>query len=99
MTEINYKELNNYLKDRKVGDFAPVYLIYGQELLYKNSLEALVHGLIPVDQRSLGYEPVEGTNENIKKAIERSNTYSLLSGTKVVAICDSKILVSSDVCK
>jgi DNA polymerase-3 subunit delta len=94
MTEINYKELDNYLKNRKAGDFAPVYLIYGQELLYKNSLEALVHALIPADQRSLGYEPVEGTNENIKEAIERSNTYSLLSARKVVAICDSKIFYS-----
>ncbi len=82
------------MEDRKAGDFAPVYLIYGQELLYKNSLEALVHALIPADQRSLGYEPVEGTNENIKEAIERSNTYSLLSATKVVAICDSKIFYS-----
>ena len=94
MTEINYRELNNYLKDRKAGDFAPVYLIYGQDLLYKNSLDALVRALIPASQRSLGYEPVEGTNENIKQAIERSNTYSLLSGTKVVAICDSKIFYS-----
>ncbi|MBW2247236.1 MAG: hypothetical protein JRF62_08530 [Deltaproteobacteria bacterium] len=94
MTEINYRELNNYLKDRKAGEFAPVYLIYGQEMLYKNSLEALVHALIPEGQRSIGYDPVEGTNENIKEAIERSNTYSLLSGTKVVAICDSKIFYS-----
>lgn len=94
LTEINYRELNHYLKDRKTGDFAPVYLIYGQEMLYKNSLEALLHALIPESQRSLGYEPVEGTNENIKEAIERSNTYSLLSSTKVVAICDSKIFYS-----
>jgi len=94
MPEINYRELNNYLKDRKAGDFAPVYLICGQELLYKNSLEALVRALIPESQRSLSYEPVEGTNENIKEAIERSNTYSLLSCTKVVAICDSKIFYS-----
>jgi len=94
MSEINYRELNNYLKDRKAGDFAPVYLIYGQELLYKNSLEALVRALIPKSQRSLSYEPIEGTNENIKEAIERSNTYSLLSGPKVVAICDSKIFYS-----
>jgi DNA polymerase III subunit delta len=94
MSEIHYRELNNYLKDRKSGEFAQVYLIYGQELLYKNSLEALVRALIPESQRSLGYEPVEGTNENIKEAIERSNTYSLLSGTKVVAICDSKIFYS-----
>lgn len=94
MPEIHYRELNTYLKDRKSGDFAQVYLIYGQELLYKNSLEALVRSLIPENQRSLGYEPIEGTNENIKEAIERSNTYSLLSGTKVVAICDSKIFYS-----
>jgi DNA polymerase-3 subunit delta len=96
MPEINYRELNNYLKDRKAGDFAPVYLIYGQELLYKNSLEVLLDALIPASQRSLGYEPVEGTNDNIKEAIERSNTYSLLSGTKVVAICDSKIFYSRE---
>ena len=94
MSEIHYRELNNYLKDCKSGEFEPVYLIYGHELLYKNSLEALVRALIPESQRSLGYEPVEGTNENIKEAIERSNTYSLLSGTKVVAICDSKIFYS-----
>lgn len=94
MSEINYRELNNYLKDRKTGDFAPVYLIYGQELLYKNSLDSLLDALIPANKRSLSYEPIEGTNENIKEAIERSNTYSLLSGPKVVAICDSKIFYS-----
>ena len=94
MPEINYKELSSYLKDRKAGDFKPVYLIYGQELLYKDSLEALLDALIPAKKRSLNYEPVDGTNDNIKGAIERSNTYSLLSGTKVVAICDSKIFYS-----
>ncbi|MGD8770805.1 MAG: hypothetical protein PVJ06_12250 [Desulfobacterales bacterium] len=94
MPEINYRELTNYLKDRKTGDFAPVYLIYGQELLYKNSLDSLLDAIIPANKRSLSYEPVEGTNENIKQAIERSNTYSLLSGPKVVAICDSKIFYS-----
>ncbi len=94
MPEINYRELSNYLKDRKAGNFEPMYLIYGQELLYKDSLEALLDALIPANKRSLNYEPVEGTNDNIKGAIERSNTYSLLSGTKVVAICDSKIFYS-----
>lgn len=47
MAEINYKELSNYLKDRETGDFAAVYLIYGEELLYKNSLEALLDALMP----------------------------------------------------
>jgi len=65
MPEINYRELTNYLKDRKTGDFAPVYLIYGQELLYKNSLDSLLDAIIPANKRSLSYEPVEDTNENI----------------------------------
>jgi len=94
MTEINYKELSNHLKDRKTGDFAAVYLIYGEELLYKNSLEMLLDALMPGTKRSLNYEPVDGTNDKIKDAIERINTYSLLAGTKVVAICDSKIFYS-----
>jgi len=94
MPEINYRELSNYLKEKQTGDFAPVYLIYGQELLYKASLETLLNVLIPANKRSLNYEPIDGTNANIKRAIDQLNTYSLLSGTKVVAICDSKIFYS-----
>ena len=98
MPEIHYKELHNYLtgfeKKRKTEAAAPVYLIYGEELLWNTAFEALLDALIPAKDRSLNYDPVDGTHENIKAAIERVNTYSLLSGTKVVAIIDSKIFYS-----
>ena len=98
MPEILYKELKNYLtafeKNRKTEAAAPVYLIYGEELLWNTALETLLDTLIPGKDGSLNYDPVDGTNENIIAAIERVNTYSLLSGTKVVAIIDSKIFYS-----
>ncbi len=98
MSEIHYKELKNYLieleKNRKTEAAAPVYLIYGEELLWNDALETLLDALIPEKDKSLNYDSVDGSNENIKAAIERVNTYSLLSGTKVVAIIDSKIFYS-----
>ncbi|MBW1725830.1 MAG: hypothetical protein JRJ33_10855, partial [Deltaproteobacteria bacterium] len=81
-------------KNRKTEAAAPVYLIFGEELLWNTALEILLDALIPAKDKSLNYDPVDGTNENIKAAIERVNTYSLLSGTKVVAIIDSKIFYS-----
>ncbi len=89
MPEIPYKSFEAYLKK---GEFSPVYLIYGEELLCKNALDALLNALLPASERSVNYEPVD--NDNIYEAIERVNTFSLLSGTKAVALCDSRIFYS-----
>ena len=98
MPEIQYKDLNDYIKNlkenQKAKDFAPVYLIYGERLLYKNALENLLDVLLPKKNRSFNYDVLEDTNSHIEEAVERINTYSLLAETKVVAICDSKIFYS-----
>ena len=94
MTEINYKEFKDHLKKSDKGGFAPVYLIFGEELLYKTVFEELLDGLVPAPTRGLNYEPVDGADEKINEALQRINTYSLLQGTKVVAICDTQIFYS-----
>ena len=98
MPEIIYKELKDYLKNlkesQKAKGFAPVYLIYGEALLYKSALETLLDVLLPKKNRGFNYEAIDGTNGHIKEVVERINTYSLLAETKVVAICDSKIFYS-----
>lgn len=94
MTEINYKEFKDYLKKPDKGGFAPVYLIFGEELLYKTVFEELLDELVPAPTRGLNYEPVDGADEKINEALQRINTYSLLQGTKVVAICDTQIFYS-----
>ena len=97
MPEINHKLLNKYLKDLS-GDpakqFAPVYLIFGEELLVKTAYDALLEMLLPAANRTANYDPMEGTVENIYDVIERVNTFSLLSGPKVVAIRESRIFYS-----
>ena len=91
MPVINYKELEKHLQDRGDDLYFPVYLIYGEDLLTKGALEALMNFLIPAPERSINYEPLDGTQENIHEVIGRVNTFSLLPGTKVIALRDSKI--------
>jgi len=98
MPEIQYKNLKDFLKNlkenQKAGGFAPVYLIYGEALLYKSALDNLLDVLLPKKNRNFNYEPIDGTNDHIEEVVERINTYSLLAETKVVAISDSKIFYS-----
>jgi DNA polymerase-3 subunit delta len=82
------------LQAEQPESFAPVYLIHGEEILYKTALNTLLDAMIPPAKRSHHYDPLEGTHNNIQEAIERVNTYSLLSGTKVVALCDSNVFYS-----
>mgnify|MGYP001821474004 CR=1 FL=1 len=94
MPEINHKLLKKYLKDLSADpakQFAPVYLIFGEELLVKSAYDDLLETLLPAANRTANYDPVDGTVENIYDVIERVNTFSLLSGPKVVAMRDSRI--------
>ena len=99
MSEIKYKTLDTYLKDFQKGSAtkaqnnhvepAPVYLIYGEEYLYKIAYEKLLDALIPEASRAFNLETIEGPNENVAEVIERVNTFSLLAGPKVVIVRDS----------
>ena len=91
MPIISHKEMETYLQDRGDDPFFPVYLIYGEELLTKGAFDALLNALLPASERSINYEPLDGTLENIHDVIGRVNTYSLLPGTKVIALRESKI--------
>ncbi len=91
MSEISYKELETYLRNRENDPFSPVYLIYGEDLLTQNAFEALLEALLPVTERSLNYEPMDGSREPVHEVISRVNTYSLLPGQKVVALRDARI--------
>ena len=94
MPEINYKALEEYLKEPQGKDFFPVYLFFGEESLFKTAFDTLLDALLPLSERGFNYEPVDGTDENIQTVIERMNTFSLLSGTKVIAFHETRIFYS-----
>jgi DNA polymerase-3 subunit delta len=99
MPEINYKLLKKYLMDLKNDpskEFAPVYLIFGEELLAKGAYDELLAALLPSGNRSANYDPVEAAAENIYDVIESVNTFSLLSGSKVVAMRESRIFYTQE---
>jgi DNA polymerase-3 subunit delta len=99
MPEISHKLLKKYLKDLKndpAKEFAVVYLIFGEELLVKNVYDELLAALLPKGNQSANYDPVEGTTENVYDVIDSVNTFSLLPGTKVVAMRESRIFYTRD---
>ncbi len=98
MPEISHKLLQKYLKDVAADlerRFAPVYLLFGEELLVKSAYAELLDTLLPEENRSANYDPMEGADENVYDVIERVNTFSLMPGTKVVAIRDSRIFYTT----
>ena len=91
MSEINYKELTAFLKKQDKTSFLPVYLIYGDEFLYKQALKEIKEKMLPGNKKNLNYDTVDGLNENIPKVIEKLNTFSLVPGTKLIGLVDSRI--------
>jgi DNA polymerase-3 subunit delta len=91
MPTISYKDLEKYLNERGDAPFAPVYLIFGEEMLVKGAFDALLEALLPASKRNTNYDPLDGAHENIHAVIAQANTYSLMPGTKVIALRDSRI--------
>jgi DNA polymerase III subunit delta len=96
MTEILFKDLPKTLKSTKIENFPQAFLIHGEEFLYKSLLDKIVDLLLPQSSKTLNFEPLDGTTENIPKAIERVNTYSLIPGNKIVALRDTDIFYSKE---
>lgn len=95
MPEINYRQLDAHIKEPGSAPgkktFPAVYLIYGEELLNKKAHDAIVAALLPGDSRRHNFESIQGDNQNIPEVLNRMNTYSLLSGTKVVSFQDTRV--------
>jgi DNA polymerase-3 subunit delta len=97
MTIIHYTKLNAHLTSSskgKGGFDAPVFLLFGEEVIYKSALETLLDILVPASDRKFAYDPFDGCRENVPAAIRYLNTYSLSGGRKVVALLDSDIFYS-----
>ncbi|KPA18414.1 DNA polymerase III subunit delta [Candidatus Magnetomorum sp. HK-1] len=85
---------NNFLKtaEKWTSDQEmPVYLVHGDEFLVKNALKILKDKLLPAGKQKTNFNPIDGGIENIPSAIEQLNTFSLMPGSRIIAIIDSQI--------
>jgi DNA polymerase III subunit delta len=96
MTELPFKEFQKKLKSTKIENFPQVILIHGEEFLYKSALDKIVDLLLPESSKTLNFDPLDGNSENIPKAIERVNTYSLIPGKKIVALRDAGVFYTKE---
>lgn len=96
MPEIPIKAFKAHLAsagNAKTG-FVPVYLLHGDEYLYKKALADLLDSLLPQEERSMRCTNLDGSDANLQQAINELNTYSLLPGRKVVVISETRVFYS-----
>lgn len=91
MSEILHSQLETFLKESVGRPFPDVYLIHGQEMLVEKCTEQLVVELLDGQSPDLCCEKIEGVAENLTDALERLNTFSLLSNTKIVLFKETKL--------
>ena len=94
MAEISYQQLASHLKDldKSAGGGGPaVYLIHGEDLIVASVFDEILRRLLPAAQGSLNYEPFDGASADIGDVLAAVNTFSLMPGTKVVALRDARI--------
>ena len=94
MPEIPYLNLDAYLNKLQEDAFARIYLVCGDEYLCQDAADRLIRKIMPESNRSIAFEVFDGENDDILKAIDQLNTYSLLSQQKVVIIRDCRIFYS-----
>ncbi len=94
MSIVKHTELSKYIEQTDRKELAPVYLICGDAYLCKSAFDTLLAALLPESKRSLNYESFDGGDDVMGDVLERINTYSLLPGTKVVALRDARLFYS-----
>lgn len=94
MPEIPYSGFNAYLDQTPQAALPQVFLIHGEDAFCAAAAATLVGRLLPGPEKAVGYDPVE--NDDVFAAIERASTFSLFSGTRVIALSDSRIFHSRE---
>jgi len=95
MSEVGHKTLPELLAEIKEGTVCPVYLLYGDEFLYKSAFKSLLDALVSPHNQGLNYEAIDGASENVYEIIERLNTFPLIPSAKVIAVHDTRIFYSA----
>ena len=93
--EISYRDIPELLVEIRKGRVGPVYLLFGDEFLYKSAFKSLLDALIPQDHQHLNYESIDGATANVYEIIEHLNTFPLIPSAKVIAVHDTIIFYSA----
>ncbi len=91
MSELQHQQLSEYLEKGDGPALSAAYLIHGQEMLVEQSVRQLADKLLDGAPAQMCCEKVDGALENVSGVLERLNTYSLLSGPKIIILTEAKL--------
>jgi DNA polymerase III subunit delta len=83
--------IGKIVADIQRGERAPVYLLFGDELLAREGAKAIVDALVPEAHRSLSVETVG--DDEVASVAGRLRTLPLFGGVKVVVVRDTRAFV------
>jgi DNA polymerase-3 subunit delta len=93
--ETSYKDIPELVAAIENGIIAPVYLLYGDEFIYKSAFKSLLDAIVAPRDQDLNYESIDGASENVYDIIQRLNTFPLIPSAKVIAIHDTRLFYST----
>ena len=76
------------------GNIRPVYLLHGDEFIYKSAFKSLLNAIIPPEHQDLNYEALDGASENVYGVIQRLNTFPMIPSAKVIAVHETRVFYS-----
>ncbi|MBW1649358.1 MAG: DNA polymerase III subunit delta [Deltaproteobacteria bacterium] len=90
---IDYKKLEEYLKKLTTDKYAPVYLIYGENQLFKRSLNKLIEKIVPENGKELSCEHINCSEPfDIFEVISKLSAYSMFSAKKIIVLGEINLL-------
>ena len=95
MSETRYTALPDLLAEINGGNIRPVYLLHGDEFIYKSAFRSLLNAIIPPEHQHLNYEALDGASENVYGVIQRLNTFPMIPSAKVIAVHGTRVFYSS----
>jgi DNA polymerase-3 subunit delta len=96
MPIITYNHVADHLSQATAEHWPPVTLIFGEELLCKKALDAVMDLLMPDADRTVGVESFDGGEAVIGTVLSSLNTYALLSSAKVVVFHNARLFYSAN---
>jgi DNA polymerase-3 subunit delta len=91
MPEISHQKLAGLINQPKKIQGISLFLLHGEEYLYKKAMQKILELLLPGNQRQHNCIVVDGGNEGIARALTELDTFSFLNNRKVVVVNDAKI--------
>lgn len=91
MPEINYRQLSSFIKQNQSIN---IFLVYGDELLCKTSLNTIFDFFVSKKERNTAIQQFDGSEANIAEAIREANTFPLFTPKKIVVLSDTAVFQS-----